>query len=342
VSLIDFKEYMMKLLDIKKPAYIIATLTALLLSGCGTTGTPSDTQLVENSTIKQAPYVIDAYQGTTAVVHSHVDPAIVGTHQWTQLSGSTVTIATPTSQTTTIPVPTTTITPIVLQHTHTNTQTGVVTNTQHTVAPLPSTQALGITVSNPISVVQGTKASLHVSASGGYPPYTYVWQQTQGTSATLDETHPSAPTFIVPISTAADPHQNETLIFTVRVLDSNGGDVSTAESIISVSPFILIDTPIPLKEVDNSTFQPGHSVGRGPMVITNAFAGETYSWRIQEISGATPALINLEISPRPDTLSANIRFNSPDVNVTTTYDLKITAKSSHRLGFIDTQITINP
>lgn len=334
----------MKLTNIKLPAFIISALTIMLLSGCGSSGTPSDTQLVEGSIENQAPYVIETHHESTAVVHSHVDPSVDGTHQWTQVSGPSVTIATPTNPTTTIPVVSSATAPIVVQHTHTNTKTGQKTKTQHTVVPVAATSTLSVIVSKPESVLTTKKASLHASASGGTAPYTYVWQQTQGTTVTLDETHPSAPTFIVPRSTASDPHQNETLIFEVRVLDSAGAEVSATESIISVSPLIVIDTGGPLEDVVNSEHGgANHPVGRGPLTITNALAGETYIWKITQKSG-TPPLIDLKMNPARDTTFVYIEFLSPDVNVSTTYDLHIAVRNSTntRVGIINTQITVKP
>lgn len=336
----------MKLIDIKLAAFIISAFTMMMLSGCGSSGTSSDTQLVQGAIQDQAPYVIDAHHDSTAVVHSHVDPSVDGTHQWTHISGPAVTITNPTSPTATILVPPTATAPIVLQHTHTNTKTGQKTKTQHKVVPVAATSALSVVVSKPESVQEGTKASLHASASGGTAPYIYVWQQTQGTTVTLDVTYPSAPTFIIPLSTTPGSHQNETLTFKVHVLDSTGAEVSAEESIISVSTVILLDAPVPLREVDNSRYGAGHPTSRGPITITNVIAGETYLWEVSEIHGVTPPIVDLSIYPASlsDTTKAYIDFKTPDVSVTTTYDLQITVKNNAktRYGFIDTQITVKP
>ncbi len=334
----------MKVLNTKIPALIISALTMILLSGCGSSGTPSDTRLVQGTIDNQAPYVIDTHHGSTAVVHSHVDPSVTGTHQWTQISGPAVTITNPTNQTATIPIPSTATTPIVVQHTHTDTQAGQTTNTQHTITPVPATSALSVIVSKAEFVLQGEKASLHASASGGTAPYTYVWQQTQGTTVILDETHPSAPTFIVPRPTASGIDENDPLIFKVRVLDSAGAEVSAEETIVAVAAFLLIDAPIPLREVDNSIQGPGHSVSRGPISITNPLPGETYDWKVSDLTVGAPPLTDLDLSINADTLTADVDFKSPDVNVETIYGLRISVKDStgKRLGFVETQITVKP
>jgi len=335
-----------------KPNYtkLITSLfgvTALiLLTACGSTGTSSDTALVEGS--QQAPYVIDAHHDTTAVLHSHVDTSIDSTHQWTQVSGPAVTIANPTSPTATVAVPASATAPIVIQHTHTNTKTGKNTKTQHTVAPVAATSTLSVVVSKPETVLESLIASLHASVSGGTAPYTYVWTQTQGTPVTLNVTHPSAPTFTVPRNPT---HQNETFTFNVRVLDSAGAEVSATETINTVSAFLLIDAPAALNEVnlhiDKLPYDSAnpHQVTSGRIPITNTLPGETYTWSIKETTGATPLLLNLTVNGTQynNGKYGVISFAVGDVKTKTTYILEIFVTSdTRRIGFSNTSVTIVP
>jgi len=143
---------MMKLTYIKLITLIFSGVALFALSGCGSSGTSSNDTLVGGTPVAPpvvgapvvtTPYVIEAHHGSTAVVHSHVTPSESGdehAHEWTQVSGPTVALTTPTEQTTTFVVPHDTTEPIVLKHTVTNVETGHTTETHHTVAPIPATQ----------------------------------------------------------------------------------------------------------------------------------------------------------------------------------------------------------
>ncbi len=228
----------MKTVDSKILILIFSAMAIFALSGCGSSGTSSNDQLVDGTPVVAAPYTITAHHDSTAVVHSHVDPATSGTHSWTQVSGPTISLTTPTGPTVTLVVPTGVTTPIVLSHTHTNAQTGQTTSTHHTVSPIPATIPLSVVVSKPVEVVSGTVASLHASASGGDGQYTYVWTQIGGTHVSLDPTHPSAPTFVAPTVTT-----RETLSFNVEVTDGQG-DTASATETITVLPVSGVTPPV--------------------------------------------------------------------------------------------------
>lgn len=247
----------MKQIHTKILTLILSFLALVALSGCGSSGIPSDDTLVGGGSLAPQvaiPYHITAHQGSIAVVHSHVTPPTNGgthTHQWTQISGPAVTLSTSTAATTTLTVPANVTQAIVVQHTVTNTQTGQTTVTPHTINPIPATTNLDVKVSKPATIISGDVASLHASVSGGDGQYTYTWLQTAGTNVTLDTTHPEAPTFNAPTVSSS-----ETLIFQVTVKDGSGALVSTSE-MITVTPkaqALTVMATVPADVNEGSTF----------------------------------------------------------------------------------------
>ncbi|SFV51175.1 Chitinase, putative [hydrothermal vent metagenome] len=251
----------------KLTGLFVSLLALFFLNACGSTGASSDTKLVGDTTQQTAPYEIDAHQGTTAVVHATTDHD-VGTHSWTQVSGPSVELSATDTPTATFSVPTDSTTPIVLQHTHTDPQTGVTTVTTHTVTPIavpqstptPTLTPLIAVVSKPANVYIGTTASLHASAYGGIPPYSYTW--TAPNNIVLDIQYPNAPHFKVDASLTV----GDTLTFGLVVGDSNGSTVSSSETVTvqpaQKTPPLLPTTPTtptkpqapqqePLKDVPN-------------------------------------------------------------------------------------------
>lgn len=350
----------MKLTYMNIKALILSSITLVAMSGCGLTGSSSDSKLVEGSVQGVAQYEIPAHHNTTAVVHSHTDAT--ATHEWTQTSGPTVVLSTTTAPTTTFVVPTTTppttppttpttttptTTPIVLQHTTTNTQTGVTTVTPHTIIPVPPKPSvpLAVLVGKP-KVVFSSIGSLHASAFGGTAPYTYDWIAPN--LITLDTTHPNAPTFIVPSLPVGNV---QTLTIGLQVMDANGDTVTSNEIITITSQGLVINVPQPLREVNNSSHGgAGHQVGRGPAIIMNPLPGETYTWSIKDDHAPAPAggavpITDLKVSiAHPDGSKVNINFSSPAVTVETTYRFKLDTQnnSGSRVGTVFTEITVKP
>lgn len=269
----------MKIQNNKVLTLIFSAMAIFSLSGCGSSGVPSDDNLVgadPTTAPKVAPsYPIAAHQGSTVVVHSHVIPPTNGvthTHQWTQISGPTVTLSTTTAPTTTFTMPTNTTQASVLQHTASNPQTGHTTVTTHTITPIPASTNLDVNVSKLTTITSGNKASLHASASGGDGNYTYTWLQTAGTNVTLDTTHPSTPTFLAP-----DVNSTETLIFQVTVKDGSGALVSSDE-LINVVPVVpQTNGPLSLTVNGTTTINAGD-----PFTLTAIASGGTqpyyYAW----------------------------------------------------------------
>ena len=254
----------MKLKHTKLMTLIFSIVSLFALSGCGSSGMPSDDQLVGGTPVGTplvtAPYEITAHHGSTAVVHSHVIPSPTGaehTHAWTQTSGPTVALTTPTGPTTTFVVPPGATQPIALQHIAKNVNTGQTAKTQHIITPILATNTpnlLSLVVStHDISVPSAAKASLQASVSGGDGNYTYAWTQTKGTIVTLDETYPSAPTFTAPSVTT-----KENLIFNVLVTDGQGASAYTTET-ITVKPLPSTPTLLTKFIITVKTDHPGTS-----------------------------------------------------------------------------------
>lgn len=264
---------MMKKIHTQIFTLILSLIGVLALSGCGSSGTSSDHDLISgNTAVKSAPYEITAHHESTVVVHSHVTESTdEHVHTWTQVSGPTVGLSTTTAPTTSLVVPHNTTQPVVLQHTVTNVQTGQTTTSTHTVTPVPATPALSVTVSAHTSVVSGHTASLHASASGGDGQYSYIWTQTGGTTVKLDETHPSAPTFKAPSVSSA-----EHLKFEVQVIDGQADTASAVETVTVTPPQSSV---VPL----TATISGPDSVVQGDQIVLNVVAqggsgNYTYRW----------------------------------------------------------------
>ena len=274
----------MKLIPNKLTLLLIKTLTAFSLLGCGSSGVSSDDNLVggDNTTARVvAPsYPITAHHGSTVVVHSHVSTPTNGatyTHNWTQVSGTAVTLSTTNTPTTTFVSPTNTTQPVVLQHTATNSQTAQATVTSHTINHIPTTTNLAVVVSQPLTIESGQKASLHASAAGGDGNYTYTWIQSSGPNVQLDLTYPSAPTFIAP-----DVSSSETLVFEVTAKDGTGTQISTSET-ITVTPkaqgqTLAVVTSVPTDVNEATTFALSAQVSGGT-------APYTYKWENLGVTG---------------------------------------------------------
>jgi len=287
---------------------IFTLISLTIFSACGSNGNSSDTQLVEGSVQGNAPYIIYAHGGTTAVVHAQGNHS--GTHSWTQTSGPAVTLTTTTAPTTTFTVPNSTSTPIVLQHT--NAQMGVTTVTHHTIVPVlvpnltptPNTP-LVVIVGKAQTVFSGDVASLHASAYGGTPPYTYDWIAPGGIF--LDTTHPTAPTFIVP---SLPVGVTQTINVGLQVMDANGNTVSSNEA-ITIKPKQV--PPLTLDIIgNNSTVKAGDSV-KFTAVATGGDPKAIYVYSWYEVTDPNNAIEHgpdflipgVETSPRSpgDTIS---------------------------------------
>ncbi len=214
------------------------------------------TTVLSNLVLPTTPKPTIVQTGSHVVAHSNILPPIfanpnIYTHQWTQVSGPTVTLATPTAPSTSFTVPKlpanstpgsnqTSTPPVVLQHTVTATPiaggNAVATTTVHTFHPTAppkvnnsqtSTAGLSLLLSAPPSVNEGVGASILANMAGGDGNYAYTWTQTSGPTVTLNKTKPSAPTFRAP-----SVSKDETLEFKVVVKDTNGSSTTKSISLI--------------------------------------------------------------------------------------------------------------
>ena len=321
------------------PIFTLASL--LILSACGSTGNSSDTQLVAGSVQGQAPYTIDAYTGTTAVVHAQGDHTGT-THSWTQTSGPAVTLTTPNAPTTTFTTPGATTTPVTLTHTTTHPTTGITVATPHTInaiPPLPTGPLMAI-VGKPSVSYSGQIASLHASATGGTAPYTYDW--IAPSKITLDTTHSTSPTFTVPqVATT------EVLTFGLQVMDANGDTVTSNEVITITQRRLILDPQTKTKTINDNqskSVNGPHPASSGFYKITNPISSESYTWTVKEQStNPKPSLINLNVTA-PYNTTADITFLSPDVTTSSTYVVILKAQNSQgtRIGEAVVTVIINP
>jgi len=320
----------MKLINFKTVALTLLASAMFVLSGCGSEGTPSDTQLVAGSApLVRAPHDITTHVTNPVIVASHtIEPTdgTTHTHTWTQVSGDPVTIANGTTANAHV-TPSTTGT-VVVQHTVTHPTTGATTTTHHTIVVVAPPASIQAHVSYAVTVPGGYPSSIQVSVDGGTGPYSYDWVQTTGPVIALDtSTHgPQNPVLITPIVSV------DTLIeYTLEVTDSTGLSTTnvisftilagapaatptptttstptiiiaaptvipplnpslTSTLLISLPPFITVHLP-------KATLDPlvHHVVDTGYIKITNGVPGETYTWSIQETTGVTPPLDVYEV-----------------------------------------------
>ncbi len=243
------------------------------------------------------PVSITAFSGSGTTVCSNILPPQAGTtatHQWSQVSGPTVTLQSTGNPCTSFIAPTTTAgnTSIGLQHTHTATSpNGQVstTVTPHTVNTVPQVTALAVILSAKEILKEGEPTSLHASASGGSAPYTYVWTQTSGPTVTLDKTVPSAPTFLAP-SVSAD----EILGFDVTITDSLGSSVKAWKAII------VIDLKLKVDAGNDIVLHSGHITHLQGSITHNTIAPYSYDWT--QTSGNSLAIADA------DTLNPSVQF----------------------------------
>ena len=172
----------MKYLNVKIAALILSLFTVLALSGCGSSGTSSNNELVGGEPVAApvvaTPYEITAHHGSEAVVHAHVEPSPEGheyAHEWTQVSGPTVALTTTTEPTTTFVTP--------------------------AVAP-PPVDSGKPQVATPYEITahHGSEAVVHsqVTPSSEGHTYTHTWTQVSGPTVALTTTTEPTTTFVTP------------------------------------------------------------------------------------------------------------------------------------------------
>ena len=332
----------MKLNNTKFTTFLFSLATLFFLSACGTTGTSSNTNIVDGAIQGEAPYVIEAHEGSTAVVHAGGDHT--GTHSWTQISGPTVTLTGTSTPTVTHTVPTGTTTPIVLQHTNTHPTTNVVTVTQHTVYPtrIPtSTSTLGVVVGKPQVVFSGDIASLHASAFGGTAPYTYDWMAP--TNIALVAPHSNAPIFSAPATKTT-----EIITIGLQVMDDNGHTVSSNEKITITQKALLFKKATEHRTItdNNAKANKGggsHSVSFGPFSITNPLPSEIYTWQVGVVHGTKSDLTDLKVSLDSTTQIAHVNFKIGTVTKDIFYGIEIKVKSPNRdEGYFTLLVGVEP
>jgi hypothetical protein len=153
-----------------------------------------------------------------------------GTHHWKQISGASVTLSTNTGNTVSFIVPSNATKKIIIEEQITDTQ-GNIASITHTVIPSPSLPALKATLSSTNTLHDGDKGIVHASITGGDGTYTYVWSQEKGSTIHLDESVPSAPTFIAP-SVKTD----EDIVLKLIVTDGIGTQITASQSITIIAP----------------------------------------------------------------------------------------------------------
>jgi len=298
------------------------------------------------------PQPIVTHSGSTVCTNSNVLPPMQNhtyTHQWTQVSGPSVTTTTPTATGTCFSAPTTTsTTPIVLQHVVTSTPsngaTATSTTTHHTIHIVASTSSSStssisssssssssVPVATPVLALvtapkiidEGTSRTLHVSASGGDNSYTYTWNMTSGNSfVTLDTTDPQNP-----VLTALSVTQSEIVVLEVVATDSSGSSDTKVISLAVNNVTLAIQASA--DKVVVSTHSTNLHVKTTSTPILNPI---TYLW--SEVNGSSATI--------SDTTSANPSILFPSgsgtyiFEVTATDTLTNTATDSVKVEVIDT------
>lgn len=154
------------------------------------------------------PHPITTHTGSNVTIQSTALPPAGDhtlTHEWTQVSGPSVTLSQTNATWTSFVAPAMIgpPAPVVLHHTVANTGTGTLSTVPHVIHLAPPTKPLYAIVTPPQIIYEGVVGSIHLSVSGGTKPYGYVWTQTHGASLPLDTTDPLNPTFLAP-QVAAD------------------------------------------------------------------------------------------------------------------------------------------
>ena len=286
----------MKTVNSKILTLIFSTMAIFALSGCGSSGTSSSDELVggtpvappvAGTPIVTPSYEITAHHDSTVVVHSHVTPSPTGdehTHQWTQVSGPTVALTTPTVQTTTFVMPAVTLPPV-------------------------DSGKPQVATPYEITAHHGSEVVVHsqVTPSPEGHTYTHTWTQVSGPTAALTTTTGSSTGFVAPPAGTTQP-----VVLQHTVINKQTGQTTKSQHTVKTVPAtpdlsVVVSKPVEIVSGKSASLNASASGGDG-----------TYTYLWTQVSGSPVTLIDNVKYPSAPT------FVAPLVSAKETLEFTVT------------------